>query len=85
MAETGESQIGDLYHPFSRDEQIRRFQVAVQYSSFMCEMQSQGCLPDDLAGIGGRQRPNPVENVRRIAAIDELHRQVVGAVGDPGI
>ena len=83
--EAGQAQVEDLHLPGGRDHQVRRLDVAVDQPVLVGVLQPEGRLPDQLAGVGDRQRPAVLHQLIEVQAVDEFHHQELRAVDLAGV
>ena len=73
----GQAQVEDFQHPVLIDQQIRRFDVAVDETGLMGMGQSVGGLADEIGGFTEVQGPLFVNQPSQVRPFDVLHHQVV--------
>ena len=61
--------------PLAGEHQVAGLDVAVDHAVLVGVLQAQGRLVDEVAGVGHRQRPAGLDQLRQVEALDVLHGQ----------
>ena len=74
----GQPEVEDLDHgavALAGEHQVARLDVAVDHAVLVGVLQAQRRLVHVVAGLGHRQRPAGLDQLRQVESLDVLHRQ----------
>ncbi len=73
--QASQAEVEDLDLAPRRQNQVVRFDIAVDHPLLVGMLQSQGRLPDIVAGVRQRQRSLLLQDVEQTGTLDKLHHQ----------